>query len=517
MKNRRWLRRPAKLLFPSALALLLLTAPAALGQPGAASGQTTPAPGLSQITAPASQSARAPSLLCVLPFIALLLCIALFPLVSATAHWWDSNLHRLFVSLALAAVVLLYYLLRGYGVGGHGHASEPGLAAVGTILRRSVLDEYVPFIILLFSLFTISGGINLRGDLPAHPITNTAFLAIGAALASLIGTTGAAMLLIRPLLQVNSERRHVKHTVIFFIFLVANIGGCLTPLGDPPLFLGYLLGVPFAWTFSLWKEWAFCVVVLLAVYYAWDMIAYRTEAIRDVERDEAVREPLRVSGKINIALLLGVVFAVALLDASKPLPGTNWRPFPYMREIVQLCLAGLSLALTAREVRRANNFNFVAIGEVAALFIGIFITMQAPIEILTIKGAAVGLAKPWHFFWASGGLSSILDNAPTYVVFLAAACALPIPEGAQAVGGLAVGAGGAAGATGQISAALLAAISCGSVFMGANTYIGNGPNFMVKSIAEQSGVKMPSFFGYLLYSGLVLIPLFIIVTLVFFV
>ncbi|MCX7044283.1 MAG: sodium:proton antiporter [Candidatus Sumerlaeota bacterium] len=439
-----------------------------------------------------------------LPFAVLLLCIALAPLFFRTRHWWERNRNKLYLSLALGLVVILYYLFRGYGYNAHDGASAPGLATALTILKHAILIEYIPFIILLFALFTISGGINLRGDLPAHPLTNTLFLAIGAVLASFIGTTGAAMLLIRPLLQVNSERRHVKHTVVFFIFLVANIGGSLLPIGDPPLFLGYLLGVPFLWTLTLWKQWLFCVIVLLAVYFIWDWFAWRAEAPGDIERDETMRAPFQLTGRVNFILLAGVVLAIGLLDPGKPIPAIGWKPFAYMRELVMLTLAGLSWALTSSEIRKANNFRFAPIAEVAALFIGVFITMQAPIEILNIEGARLGISAPWQFFWACGLLSSVLDNAPSYVVFFSTACAQPAGPHALPV------------MYGMIDAALLTAVSCGAVFMGAVTYIGNGPNFMVKSIAEQSGIKMPGFFGYLLYSGLILIPLFILVTLVFF-
>ncbi len=466
---------------------------------------------LSLVGQPGGEAAHAaehtvPSLLWIWPFVALLLAIAILPLIPWTSHWWEHNRSKLTVALALALATLGYYLVRGVGF----HAARPGLPSIGLVLQHAVLDDYIPFIVLLFSLYTISGGINLRGDLPAHPLTNCTFLLLGGLLASFVGTTGAAMLLIRPLLQINSERKHTRHTVIFFIFIVANVGGSLLPIGDPPLFLGYLRGVPFLWTLHLWQEWAFMVVVLLLVYYIWDKLAYRHEAVRDVVRDEATLVPLSLRGKVNFILLLGVILAVAFLVPGKRLPGTAW-VVPagfYFRELVQILLAGLSLKLTPREVREANRFNFTAIGEVACLFIGIFITMQVPIEILQAEGPNLGLHLPWHFFWASGGLSSFLDNAPTYVVFFETAGAIPVEAGQHAIFGLAT-------ATGQISRELLVAISLGSVFMGANTYIGNGPNFMVKSIAEYSGVKMPSFFGYMAYSVAILMPLFILVTFLF--
>ena len=449
---------------------------------------------------------EAPSLLWVLPFVMILLSIAILPLIKKTEHWWEHNKNKLFISAMLALITLAYYGFRSVGF----HHAHPGFETVKLILDHAVLEDYIPFIVLLFSLYTISGGINLKGDLPAHPITNTIFLAIGAVLASFIGTTGAAMLLIRPLLQVNSERKHVKHTVIFFIFLVANIGGSLLPIGDPPLFLGYLRGVPFLWTFSLIQEWALCVVILLGIYYVWDSIAYRKEEKRDIIIDELYREKLTLSGTHNFIFLLGVVFAVALLVPGQKFPGTNWTlPNIYLREIVQLLLAFTAYKTTSAAIRKANSFNFIAIGEVAALFIGIFITMQVPIEILRIKASSLGLNQPIHFFWFTGILSSFLDNAPTYVVYFETAGSLTA-HGMPLMENLAT-------ATGSIAIPLLTAISCGAVFMGANTYIGNGPNFMVKSIAEQSGIKMPSFFGYMLYSGAILIPLFVVITFIFFI
>lgn len=460
-----------------------------------------------------SEERVAPSLLAILPFVVLLMCIAVLPLVPATHHWWEHNSSKLLVSLVLAAITSIYYLLRGWGFPHAGpdglHYGSPGFGALMDVYHHAVVADYIPFIVLLFSLFTISGGINLRGDLPAHPLTNTVFIGIGTLIASFIGTTGAAMLLIRPLLQVNSERRHVTHTVIFFIFLVANIGGSLLPIGDPPLFLGYLRHVPFLWTFSLWKEWIVCASILLGIYYVWDSVMYRREPQRAIALDEKVREPLVLTGKFNFALLLGVVLAVALLVPGKEIPGLGWTvpEHLHLREIVQLSLAGLSLLLTSRAIRQANGFNFVPIGEVAALFIGIFITMMPAIELLQAKGPSLGLREPWHFFWATGVLSSFLDNAPTYVVFFETAGALA-PHGDMMTGVLT--------ATGSINIGLLTAVSCGAVFMGANTYIGNGPNFMVKSIAEQSGVKMPSFFGYMIYSGCILIPLFALLDFVFF-
>ena len=397
----------------------------------------------------------------------------------------------------------VYYLTRSQGF--HG---APGLASLGTLLRRSVLDDYLPFIVLLFSLFTISGGIRLTGDIPARPGTNTALLFLGAVLASLIGTTGASMVLIRPLLQINRERRHVKHTVVFFIFLVSNIGGALLPVGDPPLFLGYLKGVPFFWTLRLWPVWLTCVGLLLAIYWVLDSWFHAREDKVALMLDESNLEPFRLQGGINLLLLAGVVLGVAVLVPGVPMPATRILVSAHIRETVLLALAAMSMALTPRTIRQSNQFNFTAIGEVACLFLGIFITMQVPIELLHLTGPSLGLTTPAHFFWASGSLSSFLDNAPTYVVFFETARSLPVAPGTALLQ--------LPGAGGQIPVRLLEAVALGSVFMGANSYIGNGPNFLVKSIAEESGVRMPSFFGYMAYSGLILIPVFTALTLLFF-
>lgn len=430
----------------------------------------------------------------VMPFLGLLAAIAVLPLMKTTRHWWERNVNRLIVSAICACLTVAYFLLTSRAV------------EIPQLLKHVIVDDYLPFIILLFSLYVISGGINLSGDLPAHAATNTAFLATGAVLANFIGTTGASMLLIRPLLQTNSERRHVTHTVIFFIFIVSNVGGCLLPIGDPPLFLGYLRGVPFLWTLVLWKEWAFCTLALLIVYFIWDSRAYKKEAIANIQRDEAIREPLRLRGSINFIWLAGIVLAVAFLDHNKPVPGTTWQPFALLREIVMLSFVAISLLTTPRGVRQANRFSYAPILEVAALFIGIFITMRVPLEVLQAQGARLGLNQPWEYFWATGMLSSLLDNAPTYIVFFQTANTLttePGPGILQLVNGK------------YMRTDLLIAISLGAVFMGANTYIGNGPNFMVKSIAEQAGVKMPGFLGYMFYSGMILLPLFGLVTLLF--
>ncbi|HOD33722.1 MAG TPA: sodium:proton antiporter, partial [Holophaga sp.] len=279
-------------------------------------------------------------------FAVILLCIALLPLIHATEHWWEHNRSKLMVSGALALLVCGYYLFRPQGF--HG---APGLASLGTVLSHAVVADYIPFIVLLFSLYTISGGIRLTGDVPAHTGTNALILLLGALLASFIGTTGASMVLIRPLLQINSERKHVKHTVIFFIFMVSNIGGSLLPVGDPPLFLGYLKGVPFLWTLKLWPMWLTATAILLAVYCALDTYFYKKEDKASIQLDETRLEPLRLQGKVNFLLLALVVIAVGILVPDKPFPGTSWKIPNHLREVVQLALCGLSMVLTSRQVR----------------------------------------------------------------------------------------------------------------------------------------------------------------------
>jgi len=451
----------------------------------------------------------------VAPFVLLLLAIAVLPLIPGVDHWWESNLHRFWVAAGLGIVTLLYYGL------GHEHAivahwPEHGIVQptsgpiqwqfMWTVFANAILYEFVPFITLLFSLYTISGGVRIEGDLPAHPTTNTAFIGIGGLLASFVGTTGAAMLLIRPLLETNQERKHIRHTVIIFVFVVCNCGGLLLPIGDPPLFLGYLRGVPFTWTFSLWAPWLFVNGLLLAVYFLWDaLIHYPKETKKDISRDESQTRRLRFSGLgVNGPLLIGVILSVAFLDPSKTIPGTDWHPWMYLREVVQLSLVGLSLLLGAPQVRRNNRFNYHAILEVAALFCGIFVCMQPALQILNVQGPNLGVDTPMKFFWATGVLSSVLDNAPTYVVFFETARTIST-DGTMIQ----------LTTSPPIAERFLVAISLGAVFMGAMTYIGNGPNFMVKAIAEKSGVRMPTFFGFMLYSCAILLPILAVTTWLF--
>jgi Na+/H+ antiporter NhaD/arsenite permease-like protein len=434
-----------------------------------------------------------------LPFLALLLCIAVLPL--ATPHWWEHNPNKAIVSALLGAPVALYLAL-GWGAGGR------------HVLWHH-LQEYVSFIILLGSLYVISGGIYIRGSLSGTPLANTILMAIGALLASLIGTTGASVLLIRPLLRANQSRQSKAHIIVFFIFIVSNCGGLLTPLGDPPLFLGFLRGVPFEWTLlELWPEWLAVNVALLAIFQIWDQIAMaREERSRaGSQLEEALEhEPLGMEGLVNFLFLGGVVATIYCSGRF----GFPWG----VQETIMTALALAAYFGTPARNREQNRFTFGPIIEVAVLFVGIFVTMAPALQMLNAwpggqgaihrLGIHFAMSEPWHYFWGTGILSGVLDNAPTYLTFAATASgSMEVPlEGAYLSAFL---------AKGDKAAKLLAAISCGAVFMGANTYIGNGPNFMVKAIAEENGVRTPSFFGYMLYSGAILIPVFVAVTIVFF-
>ncbi len=416
----------------------------------------------------------------VAPFVLLLLAIAVLPL--AWPHFWERNRNKAIVAGIVSLPILAYYLAN----------DVPRLLVT--------LEDYLGFIVLLWSLYTISGGIVLRGNLTATPGTNTAFLAIGAVLANLFGTTGASMLLIRPMLRTNQDRQHKTHTFVFFIFIVSNIAGCLTPLGDPPLYMGFLKGIPFAWTLVLWPEWLFLNAALLGIYYLWDRRAFAREAPGELAQDIADNEPVRLQGWLNVALIAGVLVTIFLSGQV----GLPW----YVRDAVMVGLGLASYLLTPKALHRANAFTFNAIIEVAVLFLGIFVTMVPALVLLQYQGQELGVTEPWQYFWATGALSSFLDNTPTYLTFLALAQgSLDAPQAIdllKSVDGMAI----------------LEAISLGAVFMGANTYIGNGPNFMVKAIAEERGktrVAMPSFGGYMLYSCAILLPLFAIVSVLFFV
>jgi Na+/H+ antiporter NhaD/arsenite permease-like protein len=427
------------------------------------------------------------------PFVCMLLAVAILPL--AAGSWFHRNRNKALVALVLGLPTVIYVMSR------FGH---PGLD-----LTAETAEEYVSFIVLLFALYTISGGIYLTGNLVATPRTNLAFLAIGAVLANLIGTMGASMVLIRPLLRANSERTHARHTMVFFIFAVSNIGGMLTPLGDPPLFLGFLRGVPFAWTLELWPQWLLAVGLVLAAYLAVELYFYRREPAQACRADLEDYVPMRLKGAVNI-VLLALVTAVVLL--SDPLLKVGeFIHFPFVREVILVILVAISLTLGPREPRAANSFGWAPIIEVAIVFAGIFATMIPALALLQAHGESVGLNQPWHYFWATGWLSAFLDNAPTYLAFTSV---VQGQVGAATVGGLA--ASQIVPALGFSPADFLTAISCGAVMMGALTYVGNAPNFTVRAIAEHSGLRMPSFLGFMGYSLVILIPIFAIVTVVFF-
>jgi Na+/H+ antiporter NhaD/arsenite permease-like protein len=377
-------------------------------------------------------------------------------------------------------------------------------------LEHQLFGDYFPFIVLLLALYVITGGIHLSGDIKAKPWVNTLFLGIGWLLASIMGTTGAAMLLIRPLLTTNQQREHKVHTVLFFIALAANCGGLLTPLGDPPLFMLFLRGASFTWFMSLFPQWLFTGVILLALYFALDTYYYKKEHWTALSADHREHVPLRLGGKLNFLYLIGVVASVAFIN-SGTIPEMAAENAPmwlkYLREIALLSLTGLSLYTTKHKVRyELNKFTWAPIVEVAVLFLGIFTTMTPALAYLNANAASLGLDATWQFYYTTGLLSSFLDNTPTAVAFHSVATGLTAEQMAVFGGNMVAG----------IPEVLLMAISIGSVFFGAMTYIGNGPNFMVKAIAEENGVKMPSFFGYMFrFSLIVLLPVYILVQLIF--
>jgi Na+/H+ antiporter NhaD/arsenite permease-like protein len=425
-----------------------------------------------------------------LPFVALLLAIALAPL--AAPRWWHHNRNKALVALLLSAPILVYL-----GI----HAPS---------LLQEKFHEYLSFIIVIAALFVVTGGIHIQGSLAGTPLVNTGMLGLGALLANLLGTTGASVLLIRPLLRANKRRKRVAHIVIFFIFIVANCGGLLTPVGDPPLLLGFLKGVPFDWTLRLWPQWLTINGMLLVISNVWDRWALNKDEreLPGSQHDEVrIHEPLRIQGGVEMLVLLGIIVTIVTAGRAAA-AGQPWAQ--NVRELLIVLLALLGYFAGSGDRRTKNLFTFAPIIEVAVLFAAIFVTMTPVLEMLNAwaQRPDFGLTKPWHFFWSSGALSSVLDNAPTYLAFAASAAGLQgvAPHGAY-IGTLALD---------PVAAKLLAAISTGSVFMGANTYIGNAPNFMVRAIAEENGVKMPSFFGYIVYSAGILLPLFVLVSLVFF-
>ncbi|MGQ0612541.1 MAG: sodium:proton antiporter [Planctomycetaceae bacterium] len=412
----------------------------------------------------------------VIPFLITLLGIAILPLVAH--HRWESNRFRAGFTWTIAIPTAGWWLWR-YDATALLHAGE----------------EYLAFIMLLGSLYVASGGIYIRGSLRGRPATNVGICLIGSVIANLIGTTGASMLLIRPFLKANAHRsmRSRSIGVIFFIFSVSNIGGCLTPLGDPPLFLGFLRGVEFQWPFlNLIPDWSVALSVVFTVYFLWDRRLLRSDPA--APPPQAAPEGFGLDGARNAFILLGVIAMVL---------GKGIYKWPFgVQEAGMGILALLSLKVTPKAVRTANRFTFGPMLEVAILFSGIFTTMVPALAILDVKGSEMGLEAPWHFFWATGLLSSFLDNAPTYLTMATTAVS---QTHATAIGELS-----------ERAPHLLAAISCGAVFMGANTYIGNGPNFMVRAIAVENGVAMPSFFGYMRYSALILLPIFVLLSFLFF-
>jgi len=435
-----------------------------------------------------------------LPFVGMLLSIALFPLFAP--KFWHNHFGKVSVFWSLAAVIPFTILYKGQAVHEFLHI---------------VMADYIPFVILLTALYTVSGNILLRGTLVGTPVVNTTILIIGTVLASWMGTTGASMLLIRPFLRANSHRKNRTFMVVFFIFLVANVGGSLTPLGDPPLFLGFLRGVPFFWTFNLFYQMIFVAVILLVIYFFMDSYFFRKEGGTSL-KDDTEKEPLGVDGIHNVLFLAGIIGAVLMSGVvhwgELNILGVHLASADIVRDAVLILMAVLSLVTTKREIREDNEFTWFPMQEVAILFIGIFLTMMPCLKILQAgeKGELAFLIatvqEPFHYFWITGILSSFLDNAPTYLTFLSSLLGKFYP-----------------GVDAQEAVSLLIkehdnylkALSVGAVFFGAVSYIGNAPNFMVRSIAEETGTPMPSFFGYMIkYSIPVLVSIFVLLTFVFY-
>ncbi|MGI6212594.1 MAG: sodium:proton antiporter [Anaerovoracaceae bacterium] len=430
------------------------------------------------------------SLIYCIPFVGMLLSIALFPVLKP--EWWEK--HELLVSLLWSLLFIVMFTI-GFG-----------FKRTGTEVADSLLEDYVPFIVLLFGLFCITGNITMDSNLDGSPRVNLLMLLVGTILASWIGTTGASMLMIRPMIRSNQWRKRKKHTFIFFIFLVSNMGGVLTPVGDPPLLMGFMRNVPFFWSMHLLPVLLLNAVILLTIYYFLDVRAFSTDVAEGLHPGNIGVKSIRVRGLHNVIFLLMVVFAVILRGylSSSPTFEKNYgigvismTGTTYVELAIILVACVLSFMTTKKEIREMNAFSWAPIKEVAILFFGIFITMIPALLILHAKGGELGLTEPYQMFWATGLMSSFLDNTPTYMVFLTTAGALGAKAGIHTTVGI-------------VSQKMLMAISAGAVFMGANTYIGNAPNFMVKSIAEENKVEMPSFFGYMKWSIGFLIPVFIL-------
>lgn len=421
-----------------------------------------------------------------IPFICQLLCIAVFPLTKLE-HWWENNTHKLLVSFLLGLPVASWLCMNG----------------MTHELEHQMVYDYVPFILLLMALFVTTGGICIKGDLKATPLVNCSILSVGFLLASFMGTTGAAMLLIRLLLQTNSQRKYTTHTVLFFIAMVANCGGILTPLGDPPLFLLFQKGTPFGWFMSLAPEWLTTGLLMLAIYYVIDSIYYKRESQERLKADEVEMERISITGYINLLWLACVILSTMFINSTYiPAMGDPDAPFylKLLREWAFILIIILSILTTKKTVRVNNNFSWTPILEVACVFCGIFATMVP--ALMYLQQHPLPITEPWQFVYCTGTLSAFLDNAPTAMVFHATATTLAEPGATNLVAG--------------VSEPLLRAISMGAVFFGSMTYIGNGPNFMVKSIAEQNGFRMPSFFVYMLkFSLIICLPIYIIVQLIF--
>lgn len=421
-----------------------------------------------------------------IPFVCQLLCIAIFPLTKVE-HWWEKNTHKLMVSFLLGVPVAVWLCM-------HGLSHE---------LEHQMLYDYVPFILLLMALYVTTGGICIQGDLRATPRINCTILAIGYLFASFMGTTGAAMLLIRLLLQTNSQRKYTTHTVLFFIAMVANCGGILTPLGDPPLFLLFQKGTPFGWFMGMTPEWLVTGLLMLVVYYSLDSKFYKKESEERIQADKEEVERVTYTGLINLIWLACVVLSTLFINKTYiPAMGDPDAPFylKLLREWAFVLIIILSLVTTKKKVRKDNNYNWAPILEVACVFCGIFATMIP--ALMYLKQNPLPITEPWQFVYCTGFLSAFLDNAPTAMVFHTTATTLADPGAANLVAG--------------VAEPLLRAISMGAVFFGSLTYIGNGPNFMVKSMAEQSGVRMPSFFTYMFkFSLIICLPIYILVQLIF--